>query len=398
LFTGLLYALREEGVPVSLTEWMTLLEALNSGLAGSGLTGFYRLARAVLVKSENHFDRFDLAFARYFREVATSPELAERVARWLEKSLPPLRVEPGRRAAPPPWSLEEMRRALADRLARQDGEHHGGSHWIGTGGTSPFGHGGYHPAGLRIGGSSVNRSAVQVAARRHYRDYRTDEALNYRQFAVALRKLRILSRNEDGVKEELDVEETIEATARNAGRLDMVFTRPRRNTIKLVLMLDSGGSMNPYLNLCSQLFQAAQKADHFKDVRFYFFHNCVYDRLFLDPFCRPARSEATLDVLRRLNGEYMLIMVGDASMALSELLMVGGAVDWMEYNEETGLVWLERLARSFPRAVWLNPIPRDMWPLDEGRETIAMIGRIFPMFELSLDGLEQAIRALKARR
>ncbi|OAT85820.1 vWA domain-containing protein [Desulfotomaculum copahuensis] len=398
MFTGLFFTLREEGLPVSLTEWMTLMEALDKGLSGPGLTGFYHLARAVLVKSENHYDRFDLAFARYFREVETSPELAARVARWLEKSLPPLRVEPGARAPAPSWNLDEMRRALADRLARQDGEHHGGSRWIGTGGTSSFGYGGYHPAGLRIGGQSVNRSAVQVAARRHYRDYRTDETLTTRQFAVALRKLRILSQNEGGPKDELDLEATIDATGRNAGRLDLVFTRPRRNTVKLVLMMDSGGSMNPYLNLCSQLFQAARSANHFKEIRFYFFHNCVYDRLFLDPFCRPAQSESTLDVLRRLSGEYMLIMVGDASMAVSELLMAGGAVDWMEYNEETGRVWLERLIRRFPRAVWLNPIPRNMWPVDEGRETIALIGRIFPMFELTIDGLEQAIKVLKARR
>ncbi|MBC7336578.1 MAG: VWA domain-containing protein, partial [Clostridia bacterium] len=247
--------------------------------------------------------------------IETSPELAERVMKWLEKALPPLEVDPQQRRPFVPWSLEEMRRALEERLARQKEEHHGGRYWIGTGGTSPFGHSGYHPAGLRIGGEPVNRSAVKVAAERRYRDFRRDEALSTRQFELALRKLRELSQNVDAPKEELDVEGTIDATCRKGGRLELVWARPRKNVIKLALMMDSGGSMTPYSRLCSRLFQAASKVRHFKDIKFYYFHNCIYQTLFLDPFCRANASVPTEEVLRNLGQDYRLIIVGDASMA-----------------------------------------------------------------------------------
>ncbi|MEW6275674.1 MAG: VWA domain-containing protein [Bacillota bacterium] len=398
MFTGFFYALREEGVPVSLTEWMTLMEALNQGLAGASLRGFYHLARAVLVKSEAYYDRFDLAFCRYFEGVETSPELAEKVAKWLEKALPPLPVDPRQRRPFAPWDLEEMRRALEERLARQKEEHHGGSYWIGTGGTSPFGHSGYHPAGLRIGGESVNRSAVKVAAERRYRDFRTDETLSTRQFEIALRKLRALSQNVDAPKDELDVDATIDATCRNAGRLELIWGRPRKNVIKLILMIDSGGSMTPYSRLCGRLFNAASKVNHFKDIKFYYFHNCVYQTIFLDPFCRANASVPTEEVLRNAGSDYRLIIVGDASMAPSELLMVGGAIDWTAYNEEPGLTWLQRLAAHFPCAAWLNPIPKAYWPTTEGRDTISIIGQVFPMFELTVEGLEQAVKVLKTKR
>ncbi|MEW6424174.1 MAG: VWA domain-containing protein [Bacillota bacterium] len=398
MFTGFFYALREEGVPVSLTEWMTLMEALNQGLAGASLRGFYHLARAVLVKSEAYYDRFDLAFCRYFEGLETSPELAEKVAKWLEKALPPLPVDPRQRRPFVPWDLEEMRRALEERLDRQKEEHHGGSYWIGTGGTSPFGHSGYHPAGLRIGGESVNRSAVKVAAERRYRDFRTDETLSTRQFEIALRKLRALSQNVDAPKDELDVEATIDATCRNAGRLELIWGRPRKNVIKLILMMDSGGSMTPYSRLCGRLFNAASKVSHFKDIKFYYFHNCVYQTLFLDPFCRANASVPTGEVLRNAGSDYRLIIVGDASMAPSELLMVGGAIDWTAYNEEPGLTWLQRLAAHFPYAAWLNPVPKAYWPTTEGRDTISVIGQVFPMFELTVEGLEQAVKVLKTKR
>lgn len=398
MFKEFFYFLREEGVPVSLTEWMIFLEAINQGLAGASLHGFYRLARAVLVKSEAYYDRFDMAFYRYFQHVETSPELAERVMKWLEKALPPLQVPPHQRQPFAPWDLEEMRRALEERLARQKEEHHGGSYWIGTGGTSPFGHGGYHPAGLRISGGSVNRSAVKVAAERRYRDFRTDETLSTRQFELALRKLRQLSQNVDAPREELDVAATIDATCRKAGWLELVWVKPRKNILKLVLLMDSGGSMTPYSRLCSQLFNAASKVNHFKDIKFYYFHNCVYQTLFLDPFCRSNASVPTAEVLRNLDPDYRLLIVGDASMAPSELLMVGGAIDWTAYNEETGLSWLERLAAHFPYAAWLNPIPKAYWPTTEGQETITIISKVFPMFELTVEGLEQAVKALKSKR
>lgn len=400
MFTSFFYILKDEKVPVTPTEWMTLMEALDRGLAGSSLSGFYYLARAVLVKSEAHYDRFDLAFRRYFRDVETSEDLSARVAKWLEKSLPPLRMDPNARTPFPEWSLEELKKGLEDRLEKQKEEHHGGSQWIGTGGTSPYGHSGYHPAGLRIGGESNNRSAVKVAAQRRYRDFRHDDTLNTRQFEVALRKLRQLSRNEEVPRDVLDIDKTVDATCRRAGMLELVWDKPRKNTVKVILAMDSGGSMNPYSRLCSQLFSAASKVNHFKDIKFYYFHNCIYERLFKDPFCIVKNSVKTTDILRELDPNYRLIIVGDASMAPSELLSIGGALDWGVENDEPGEVWLRRLAHHFTHSVWLNPVPEYMWPPEGERtyDTIGLIRRIFPMYELTVEGLERAVDKLKVRK
>ncbi|MFZ5634669.1 MAG: vWA domain-containing protein [Bacillota bacterium] len=400
MFTGFFYTLKDEKVPVTPTEWMTLMDALDRGLAGSSLSGFYYLARAVLVKSEAHYDRFDVAFWRYFKDVETPEKLAGQVARWLENALPPLKVDPSGRLPFSEWSLEELKKALDERLKKQKEEHHGGSRWIGTGGTSPFGHSGYHPAGLRIGGQSNNRSAVKVAAERRYRDFRNDDTLNTRQFEVALRKLRQLSKNEEAPRDVLNIDKTIDATCRRAGMLELVWDKPRKNTVKVVLMMDSGGSMNPFSRLCSQLFTAASKVNHFKDIKFYYFHNCIYEKLFKDPFCMVKNSVKTADVLRELDPGYRLIMVGDASMAPSELLMVGGALDWGVENDETGEVWLRRLASHFTHSVWLNPIPEYMWPPvgERSYDTIGIIRGIFPMFELTVEGLERAINKLKVNK
>lgn len=398
MFSGFFYVLRDEGVPVTPTEWMTLMDALNQGLAGSNLSGLYYLARSVLVKSETHYDRYDQAFARYFKGVETTEKLADQVAKWLEKSLPRLNIDPSQRTFKD-WNLEELKRALEERMAKQKEEHHGGSQWIGTGGTSRFGHSGYNPAGVRIGGESGNRSAVKVAAERRYRDFRADETINTRQFEVALKKLRQLSANDEGHREELDIDGTVEATCKRAGLLELIWEKPRKNTLKVVLMMDSGGSMNPFSRLCSQLFTAASRANHFKDMKFFYFHNCVYDKLFLDPICSIRNSVKTRDVLRDLSQDYRLIMVGDASMAPSELLMAGGALDWGVENDETGLAWLERLNRHFHHSVWLNPLSSAEWPpVDATYDTIAYIRRLFPMFELTVEGLEKAVARLKVNK
>jgi uncharacterized protein with von Willebrand factor type A (vWA) domain len=397
LFIHFFYQLKSEGVPVSLTEWMTLVEALAKGLAFSSLSGFYYLARAVLVKSESHYDRYDLAFARYFKGVETGDEILKQVLEWLARPLPPLRMPLEQRSPFSDWNLEEMKRQLEDRLKRQDGEHHGGSRWIGTGGTSPFGHSGYHPAGLRIGGESVNRSAVKVAAERQYREFRDDEITGVRQFEVALRKLRQFTSRSEGPMDELDLDGTIDDTCKNAGRLKLVWTRPRRNTLKIVILMDSGGSMNPYMRICSRLFTAANRATHFKDMRFFFFHNCVYDHLYTSPVLLKRHALRTEEVLSGLNPDYRLIVIGDASMAPSELTMAGGAIDWTADNSEPGIAWLERLVRRFPFAAWLNPIPAEYWERTEGYYTLGLVRKLFPMFELTPEGLEQAVKKLKAR-
>lgn len=398
MFIDFFYLLRSYGVPVSLTEWMALVEALSLGLAHSSFYGFYCLARAVLVKSETHYDRYDQAFQHYFQGIETPPELTEKVLQWLENALPPLRISPEERQLFQEWNLDELRRQLEQRLQEQKGEHHGGSHWIGTGGRSPFGHSGYHPAGIRLGGRSVNKSAVKVAAERKFRGFRTDEVIGVRQFEVALRKLRQLSSKVEGPQDELDVEETIKATAEKGGLLHLAWTRSRKNTVKVVLLMDSGGSMTPHTRICSQLFTALNRASHFKDLRFYYFHNCIYDYIFLDPSCQLRNAIKTELFLNLLEPDYKVIVVGDASMAPSELIMINGAIDWNMSNNEPGILWLQRIVAHFYHSIWLNPILSEYWDWTEGAYTIARIKEIFPMYELTVEGLEQAIKKLKVKK
>jgi len=400
MFTGFFYTLREEKVPVTPTEWMTLMESLDRGLAGGSLRGFYYLSRAVLVKSESYYDRFDIAFMRYFDGLETPEKLAEKVAKWLENGLLPIKKDFAGNLNVSDWDMEKLKKELEERLKEQKGEHHGGSHWIGTGGTSPFGHSGYHSGGIRIGGQSNNRSAVKVAAERLHRDFRRDDTLNTKHFEVALRKLRQLSKNEEAPKTELNIEQTIDETCRNSGVLKLVWDRPRKNTIKLIILMDSGGSMSPFARLCSQLFSAASKVSHFKDTRFYYFHNCIYDALYKDPYCTQRNSLNTLDVFRELDDSYRVIIVGDASMAPSELLIEGGIIDWDKHNDDPGVVWLRRLADRFAHSVWLNPLPEAYWPQPDPRSynTMAIIRSIFPMFPLTVEGLEKAVEKLKVSR
>ncbi len=402
MYTNFFYQLRREGVPVSITEWMTLMEALNGGLAGSSLSGFYYLARAVLVKSESHFDQYDLAFQNYFRGIETPAQLLDQVSKWMENPLPPKmfseeeRNELLNKLGLPDW--ESLKSALEERLRTQDGPHHGGDKWVGTGGTSPFGHSGFHPGGVRIGGESYGQSAVKVAAERNYREYRSDKTLGVRQFEVALRKLRQFSTRLDGAKDQLDLDDTIDKTCKNAGKLKLVWTRPRKNTVKLIVLMDAGGSMAPYAKICSQLFSAVHKSSHFKDLKFFYFHNCFYDQLYLDATCSPRRAVKTVDTMHLLSKDYKVIIIGDAAMAPSELTMIDGNIFWDLGNEEPGYTWLERLAKTFPYNVWLNPIPEKYWERVHGYHTIKMVQSVFPMYELTLEGLDQAIKKLMVRK
>ena len=400
MFINFFYTLKRSGVPVSLTEWMTLMEALSKGLAFSSLSGFYYLARTVLVKSEAYFDSYDVAFQNYFKGIETPADILEQAMKWLETSpLPPHLVSAEERKLFQEWDLDKLRQQLEERLQEQDGQHHGGSKWVGTGGRSPFGHGGYHPAGVRIGGTSLNHSAVKVAGERRFRDFRNDETIGVRQFEVALRKLRQLTSRTEGLKDELDLEGTIDATCRNAGMLELVWERSRKNTIKVAVLMDSGGSMDPYVDLCSQLFAAVNRSSHFKDLKFYYFHNCIYGDIYTHPACYFRYAVNTYDVMRELGPEYRLIIVGDASMAPSELTMVGGALDWSVYDNEPGLLWLERIAKRYPYTVWLNPIQQQFWNPRAYYDayTIHLVRQVFPMYELTIEGLEQAIKSLKVK-
>jgi Uncharacterized protein conserved in bacteria len=402
MYTNFFYQLRREGVPVSITEWMTLMEALSIGLADSSLSGFYYLARAVLVKSESHFDQYDLAFRRYFQGIKTPEQLLDQVSEWMANPLPAKqfsedeRNELLKKLGFPDW--ESLKAALEERLRKQDSPHHGGNTWIGTGGTSPFGHSGFHPGGVRIGGKSQGQSAVKVAAERNYRDYRKDTTLGVRQFEVALRRLRQFSTRLEGAKDQLGLEETIDETCKNAGQLKLVWTRPRKNSVKVMVIMDAGGSMIPYAKICSRLFSAVHKSSHFRDLKFYYFHNCIYDHLYLDASCNPRKAVKTEDIFRSLNVDYKLIIIGDAAMAPSELLMSDGNIFWDIGNEEPGITWLQRFVKKFPYNVWLNPIPKGYWDRIHGYQTLKMVRDIFPMYELTLEGLDQAIKKLMIRK
>lgn len=389
MFTNFFYTLRKRNVPVSITEWMTFIEALAKGYI-TNLDEFYYLARATLVKSEGYFDHYDIAFQEYFRGIETPSEILEQVLDWLKDPLSHESLSAEERAMLQSLDFDELLKQLEERLKEQTEQHDGGGYWIGRGGYSPFGHSGYHPAGIRIGGESRHRSAVQIAQERRFRNYRNDLTLDIRQMKVALRRLRQLSRI--GPEDELDLEETIDATAKSAGEIELIWRRSRKNAVKVLLLMDAGGSMEPYAQLCSQLFSAAHSSTHFKDFRYYYFHNCIYDDLYQDVERQVAISTDSL--LCTLEPDYKILLVGDAAMAPWELMERYGAINYYERNEIPGIVWLKRIAEHFTHCVWLNPNDLRLWV----HPTIQMIGKLIPMFPLTLDGLDQAVKKLVVKK
>ncbi|MDP2744303.1 MAG: VWA domain-containing protein [Dehalococcoidia bacterium] len=386
MFTDFFYVLRKHKVPVSITEWMTLMEALAGGHINN-MDEFYFLARAILVKSETHYDHYDVAFQEYFKGIETPDEITEQVLEWLQS---PMRnrelLSPEEQALFDKMDLEELMKELEKRLGEQTGQHDGGHHWVGRGGTSPFGHSGYHPGGIRIGGQSGGRSAIKIAQERRFQNYRDDLTLDVRQMKMALRGLRQLNRT--GPEDELDLEETIDATAGNAGEIELVWERSRKNTVKVLLLMDVGGSMSPFARLCSQLFSAAHSSSHFKDFRYYYFHNCIYDDVYQD---MERQEKVSTDLLlRTLEPDYKLLLVGDAAMAPSELMERYGAINYYQRNESPGVVWMKRIAEHFTHSVWMNPEEPRLW----GQPSVRLIGKLFPMFPLTLEGLGQAVKRL----
>ncbi|MBW1679624.1 MAG: VWA domain-containing protein, partial [Deltaproteobacteria bacterium] len=351
MFIDFFYTLRKYKVPVSITEWMVLMEALSRGYAWSSLTNFYFLARAILIKSEAFYDQYDLAFQDFFQGVETPPEIRDEVLEWLKNPLNRLPFTPEELAEIEQMDLDKLLRLFEERLQEQKEAHHGGSKWIGTGGTSPFGHSGYHPGGIRVGGESRNRSAVKVAAERKFKNYRSDVTLDVRQIKVALKKLRRFTRA--GPEDELDLDGTIDKTCKNAGDIELVWMKSRKNAVKLLLLMDVGGSMNPHIRVCSRLFSAAHSANHFKDFQYFYFHNCIYDKLYKD--IERGEPLFTNQLLHTLPGDYKVIIVGDASMAVSELMSQHGAISYQDLNETPGIEWMKRIADHFTHCVWLNP-------------------------------------------
>ncbi len=389
MFTDFFYILRKRKVPVSVTEWMTLMEALAKGCI-TNLDEFYYLARAILVKSEAYYDHYDVAFQEYFNGIDTPAEILEQILEWLKDPLDRMTLTEEEQALLDRMDFDELIKEFEKRLKEQTEQHDGGGYWIGRGGTSPFGHSGYHPAGIRIGGESRGKHAIQIAQERRFRNYRNDLILDVRQIKMALLGLRQLSRI--GPEDELDLEETIDATSKNAGEIELVWTRSRKNAVKVLLLMDVGGSMEPFALLCSQLFSAAHSSSHFKDFQYFYFHNCIYDNLYRDIERQEAISTDYL--LRTMEPDYKLLLVGDARMSPWELMERYGAINYYERNEMPGIVWLKRIAEHFTHSVWVNPDNPRFWI----HPTIQMIAKMFPMFELTLDGLGQAVKKLVVKK
>jgi uncharacterized protein with von Willebrand factor type A (vWA) domain len=380
--------LKAKKLPVSTREFLTLLEALKEHVAGNSIDDFYFLARTCLVKDETHYDKFDQAFGEYFKGVTAVPGLdADIPEEWL-KMLMKKHLTPEEKAKLEKLGWDKLMEEFKKRLEEQKERHAGGSKWIGTGGSSPFGHGGYHPEGIRIGGESAgNRTAIKVWENREYRNLDDTVELGTRNIKIALRRLRRFAR--EGAEDELDLDGTIAGTARNAGWLDIKMRPERHNKVKVLLFLDIGGSMDDHIKVCEELFSAAKS--EFKHLEYFYFHNCIYDYVWKDNRRRHGERFPLWDVMHKYGEDYKVVVVGDATMSPYEILQPGGSVEYS--NEEAGAVWLQRMLDTWPRAVWLNPEPERLW---DYRHSIELVRTIFNnrMFPLTLAGLERAMREL----
>ncbi|MFD1036235.1 VWA domain-containing protein [Sphingomonas hankookensis] len=392
MFQSFVETLRRVGLPVSIREHLMLVEAIDRGVIEPSLDAFYHLARATFVKDEAMVDRFDRAFSEVFSGIAHATGVDPRhlPADWLravaERYLSP---EDMAKIAPiGDW--DQLMDLLRERLTEQDEAHHGGSKWIGTGGTSPFGHGGYNPEGIRIGGESRHKRAVKVWEAREFRNLDNGRELGTRNLKVALRRLRRFAR--EGLAEEIDLDATIAGTARR-GWLDVAMRPERRNAVKLLLFLDVGGSMDPFIEQVEELFSAATA--EFRQLEFFYFHNCVYEGVWRDNRRRFAERIATTDLLRTYGADYRLVMVGDAAMSPYELVQPGGSVE--HNNAEAGAVWLQRMTAHWRSAAWINPVPQPHW---DWTHSTRLVRDLFAdrMYPLTLAGLDDAMRELSRRR
>ncbi|HEY0880819.1 MAG TPA: VWA domain-containing protein [Archangium sp.] len=386
MFVPFLYELRARKVPVGTQEAVALAGALARGLHDSSLEGFYFVARSLLVHDEKHLDAFDEAFGKVFEGIeGKALELHEQLLDWLKDAAERLpTLSPEERALLEQFDREELQKLFEERLREQKERHDKGNKWIGTAGTSPFGNSGRAARpGIRVGGGGGMRSAVSVAGQRNFREYRDDLVLDVRQLQVALRKLRAFTR--EGQPDELDLDGTIDKTARNLGDLEVVTRPPRKSNTRVILLMDVGGSMDPYAHLVSRLFTAAKKATHFKELRTYYFHNCIYGRVYTD--ARLAKAVKLSQLFAETDRKYKLIVVGDALMAPWELMSVSG---WQEDEGVEGVMWMMRLREHYPSAAWLNPEQPSTW----WQPTIDVLRRVFPMYPLTLEGLGDAVHQL----
>jgi uncharacterized protein with von Willebrand factor type A (vWA) domain len=393
MFPTLFYELRNARVPVSLKEYLTLMDAMRSGIADYNVEDFYYLSRSCLVKDERHLDRFDQVFGKVFKGIVSGAELgdelmAEIPEEWLRKMAEKFLTEDEKAKIEALGGWEKLMETLRERLAEQQKRHQGGNKWIGTAGTSPFGAYGYNPEGVRIGqDKSRNRRAVKVWDKREFKNLDDQVELGTRNIKIALRRLRKFART--GAADELDLPGTVRSTANNGGWLDLQLQRERHNAVKVLLFLDIGGSMDDHIRACEELFSATKT--EFKHLEHFYFHNCVYESVWRDNRRRHAERVPSWEVLRTYPADYKLIFVGDAAMSPYEIVQPGGSVE--HWNEEAGAVWLQRFVNIYEHAIWLNPTPQRSWSYTP---SIGMIEKIMNgrMYPLTLQGLDAGIREL----
>ena len=381
------FTLKDAKIPVSIKEFLLLLEALQKNVSDTSLDDFYYLSRLIMVKDEAHYDKFDRAFGLYFKGIHAAFDTDKGIPLdWLLQRMK-RELTPEQITALEKFGYDKLMERLQQLLKEQKERHEGGNRWIGTGGTSPFGNGGTNPEGVRIGGKGGNRTAVKVWEQRSYKDYDGERELGTRNIKVALRRLRKFAR--EGADEELALDDTIRATASNAGYLDIKMQPERKNKVKVLMLYDVGGTMDDHIERTEELFSAAKT--EFKNMEFFYFHNCVYDYLWKNNRRRHSERFPTWDVLRKYPPDTKLIFVGDATMNPYEILQPGGSVEYN--NEEAGSEWLARLTNTFPKFVWLNPEPEGVW---QYRQSISIINQLMNhrMFPVTMDGLERAMRAL----
>lgn len=386
MLVNFFHGLKDAGIPVTTRELLDLLSAMEQHLVFADMDGFYHLSRAVLVKDEKYYDRFDRAFGLHFRELEGLDDVIEAMIPddWLRNEFMKQLSDEEKAKIESLGGLEKLIEEFKKRLEEQKKRHQGGNKWVGTGGTSPFGNSGYHPEGIRVGGESQNKRAVKVWERREFKNYDDSVELGTRNIKVAMRRLRKFART--GAADELDLDDTISSTARNAGLLDIRMVPERHNAVKVLLFLDVGGSMDPHVRVCQELFSAART--EFKHLEYFYFHNFIYESVWKNNIRRHNERTSLLDVMHKYSHDYKIIFVGDASMSPYEILNPGGSVE--HWNEESGEIWMRRLRETYDKCVWLNPVPEDEWQYTQSVSITRQLmeGKMYP---LTLGGLEDAM-------
>ena len=399
MFTEFFYVLKDKGLNVSMTEWITFMDALNKNLSESSLDVLYYLGRMILVKTESDYDKYDLAFMEYFKNIKHTDEVPENIMKFLDKEgMKPDEQNIALYGYDQKRDMNETKRMFRERITEQNSEHNGGNYWIGTSGGSAFGHSGRNKGGIRVGGKTGMRSAFAVNGEIKYVDFRHDKTLDIRQFQVAFRKLRQYSSKLDVPETELDLDKTIDSTCNNGGYLKLEYMKPRKNTVKLLLLFDCGGTMYPFMELCNSLFQAVHKANHFKEVKTYYFHNCIYSKVYKTAECEYGDWIDIEEVFRLTDKDYKVIIVGDAQMAPEELFDVNG--NYRGPNDgRSGYEWNMMLSKKYKKIIWLNPryhaglSSRLTWM--EAEDTLS---QIYHMYPLTVDGLKEGIKKLMSPR